>query len=94
MDKGIRCNLRSQWELDTWQERTSSLDQALPKRFGRERKKKREKERAFRERSSTFSLDFPAIGLSNLGETRGKVDLHCKSYAWVPVLWSFDNSGR
>ena len=45
MDKGIRCNLRSQWELDTWQERTSSLDQALPNRFGREREKKREKER-------------------------------------------------
>ena len=41
-------------------------------------------------RSSHFSLDFPAIGLSNPGETRGKVDPHCKSYVWAPVLWSFD----
>ena len=58
--------------------------------------KKRERERKkefFRERSSHFSIDFPLIGLSNSGETRGKVDPHCKSYAWVPVLWSFDNSG-
>ena len=47
-------------------------------------------ERAFRERSFTLSLDFPAIGPSNPGETRGKVDPHCKSYAWVSVLWSFD----
>ena len=51
-----------------------------------ERERKREKEREFRERGSTFSLDFPAIGLSTFGETRGKVDPHCKSYAWVSVL--------
>ena len=56
-----------------------------------EREKKEERERRnFRERGSTISLDFSAIGPSNLGETRGKVDPHCKSYAWVPVLWSFD----
>ena len=30
--------------------------------------------RAFRERSSTFSLDFLVIRSSNSGETRGKVD--------------------
>ena len=41
-----------------------------------------------------FSLDFPTIDPSNPSETRGKVDPHCKSYAWVPVLWSFDNSRR
>ena len=29
------------------------------------------------------------IGSSDLGEIRGKVDSHCKSYVWVPVLWSF-----
>ena len=40
--------------------------------------------------SSHFSLDFLENGPSNLGETRGKVDPHCKSYAWVPVLWSFE----
>ena len=30
------------------------------------------------------------IGPSNPGEPRGKVAPHGKSYAWVPVLWSFD----
>ena len=60
----------------------------------RKRQRKGENERSFRERSSHFSLDFTVIGLSNSGKTRGKVDPHCKSYAWVPVLWSFDNSGR
>ena len=53
--------------------------------------KKGERERkSFKERSSTFSLYFPAIGSSNSGETRGNVDPYCKSYAWLPVLWSFD----
>ena len=60
----------------------------------RERERKREKGREFRERGSNFSLDFSAIGSSNSGETRAKVNPHYKSYAWVPVLWSFDNSGR
>ena len=43
----------------------------------------------------------PQIGLDrelgydkNSGETRSKVGLHCKGYAWVSVLWSFDNSER
>ena len=48
------------------------------------------KERDFRERSSTLSLEFPATGPSNPGELRGKVAPHGKSYAWVPVLWSFE----
>ena len=60
----------------------------------KERERKREKEREFRERNSTFSLYFLVIGPSNPCETRGKVDPHYKSYAWVPVLWSFGNSGR
>ena len=75
-------------------ERTSSLD---PNRFRRERQERENREkgrRDFRESVSTLSLDFPAIDLSNPGETRGKVGPHCKSYAWVPVLRSFDNSGR
>ena len=53
-----------------------------------ERERKREKEREFRERGSTLSLNFPAIGLSIFGETRCKVDPYYKSYAWVSVLWS------
>ena len=60
----------------------------------KERERKREKGREFRERGTTFTLDFPAIGPSNPYEIRGKVDPHCKSYAWVPVLWNFDNFGR
>ena len=49
-----------------------------------------ERRRNSSERSSHFSLDFLAIGPTASGETIGKVDPHCKSYAWVPVLWSFD----
>ena len=71
-------------------ERTSHLTPSSPNQFGRERERKRKKEREFRERVSTFSLDFPAIGPSNSDETRDKVNPHCKSYAWVLVLWSFD----
>ena len=61
-----------------------------------ERKRKREgangeRERdLFRERSSTFSLSFPAIGPSASGEARSKVALHGKDYTWVPVLGSLD----
>ena len=48
------------------------------------------KEWDFRERSSIFSLEFPDIGQSVSGEARSKVAPHCKGYAWVPVLGSFD----
>ena len=65
----------------------------------REGKLKREKEGErkegnFRERGSNLSLNFPAIGSSVSGEARSKVAPHDKGYAWVPVLWSFDNSER
>ena len=83
MDKGIRCNLRSQWELDTWQVRGHQVyPYLLPIGLGGKKRKierKREKERDFRERSSTFSLDFSAIGPSNSDKTRGEVDPHCNS---------------
>ena len=73
------------------------LTHALTNQFGRgesKPRKKGEKRRDFRKGVSTLSLGFPMIGLSNPGETRGKVDPHGKGYAWVPVLWSFENSGR
>ena len=60
---------------------------------GKEREKggeRENKEEGVRERGSTFSLDFSTISSSNPGEARGKVDPHCKGYAWVPGLWSFD----
>ena len=82
--------------MDTWHERTSPLDQFLPTGLGRGKEgiANREKMRDFIERVSTFSLEFLVIGPSVLVGTRGEVGLRCKGYAWVPVLWSFDNSGR
>ena len=64
-----------------------------------ERKKRGKKEQTeergkvwdfFRERSSTFSLKFSAIGPSASGEARSQVAPHSKDYTWVPVLGSFD----
>ena len=84
-DKGNLKVANKDWPCGN--ERTSPLDPILTKLVG---KRKRKERRNSRERGSTFSLDFLAIGLSNSDETKGKVDLHCKSYAWVPILWSFD----
>ena len=61
------------------------------------RKKERERKRKiegkcgiFRERGSTFSLEFPAIRPASSDEARSKVAPHGKDYTWVPVLGSFD----
>ena len=76
-------------------ERTSPLDQVSQislgevKREGERANGKRERD-LFRERSSTFSLKFSAIGPSASGEARSKVALHGKDYTWVPVLGSLD----
>ena len=78
-------------------ERTILLTQLDPtdwigeKRGKIEREKKKEKEkRNSRERGSTFSLDFLVIDPLNFDETRGKVDPQCRSYVWVPEVWSFE----
>ena len=65
-----------------------------PKISGRGKREREQTERdrereGFRERGSTFSLKFPAIGPSDSGEARSKVALHGKDYAWIPVLGSF-----
>ena len=76
-------------------ERTSPLDQVFQISLGegkREGGTNRERERGregFRERGSTFSLKFPAIGPLASGEARSKVALHGKDYTWVPVSGSF-----
>ena len=44
----------------------------------------------FRERSSTFSLEFPAIRPAGSDEARSKVAPHGKEYTWVPDLGSLD----
>ena len=49
---------------------------------------------SFRERESSFSLDFRPFGPSVLDEARSKVDLRGEGYAWTPIWWSFDNSKR
>ena len=64
MDKGIRCTLRSQWEVDTWQVRGHKVDPyLLPTGLGgkkrkRERKKERERKRKkdLLEREALLSL--------------------------------------
>ena len=61
--------------MDTWHERTSPLDQVLPTGLGtgKDGIENREKMRDFRERVSTFSLEFSMIRLSVLVRTRGEV---------------------
>ena len=44
----------------------------------------------FRERRTSFSLDSRAIRPSKVFRVRRKVVLHGKTYAWAPVLRSFD----
>ena len=62
------------------------------KREGEERSKRKREGKCgiFRERSSTFSLKFSAIGPSASGEARSKVASHGKDYTWVPASGSFD----
>ena len=77
-------------------ERTSPLDQVFQPGSGgkeereREQTEEGEKERVFRERGSTFSLEFPAIGPASSDEARSKVAPHGKDYTWVPISGSFD----
>ena len=77
-------------------ERTSPLDQVFqPSLGGKEEREREQTERdrereGFRERGSTFSLSFPAIGPSASGEARSKVVPHGNDYTWVPVVWSLD----
>ena len=101
MDKRIREILRTNGKVTSSMRGQVLLTQPGPNWFGRERRREEEQTekegenmRDFRVRSSHLSLDFQVIGLSNSGEIGGKVDPHCKSYAWVPVLWSFDHSER
>ena len=70
-----------------------SLDPSWTKPVGWEKGKreKREKRReSSRERSSTFSLSFLAVGMANSGEARGKVHPLAKISASRPKSGSFD----
>ena len=96
MDKGLGVIQGDNLECDMWQV-SEQVILTHPDQIGwekRRRERERGRNRAFRVRSSHFSLHFPKIGSSNPCEIKGKVNPHCKSYAWVPVLWSFDKSER
>ena len=73
---------------------TTIFSQPVWEEGKRERDRDRKGRKGFRESVSTFSLDFPVIGPANSSEARSKVGLRCKGYAWVPILWSFENSKR
>ena len=57
---------------------------------GEKEKKEKGEEGIFRERSSSFSLEFSAIELLAFVGARDKIDPHSESYAWVPESESFD----
>ena len=70
-----------------------NLDQMdWERKRGEEKSKPEERGKVwdFRERSSTFSLEFSAIGPASSDEARSKVAPHGKDYTWVPILGSFD----
>ena len=49
---------------------------------------------SFRERKSSFPLDFRPFGPSVLDRARSKVDLRGEGYAWTLIWWSSDSSKR
>ena len=68
-----------------------------PNQFGRRKERERDQPRkgdrereGFRERGSTFSLEFLVIGPAGSDEARSKVAPHGKDYTWVLVSRSFD----
>ena len=69
-----------------WHERTSPLDPNSPNRIREKEKESENGEWIFKERESTFSLEFPVIRPSNSDEARSKVGPQGKSYAWISIL--------
>ena len=85
MDKRIREIPRANEKLDMWQVRGQDLSTSWTKQWdGRKEKSKKERGRKrenFRERDSTFSLNFPTIGSAVSGGVRGRVHPHGKGFA-------------
>ena len=86
MDKEDKEILSTNCRLTCGKRSTLPLDQFSQPDLHKEK----EKEKDFRERVSNFSLDFSAIEPSVSGKARSKVAPRGKSYAWAPVLGSFD----
>ena len=85
MDKRIREILRANEKLDMWQVQGQALSPSWTKQWDgrkqRAEKKEEEKKESFRERDSTFSLNFRTIGSAVLGGARGRVQPHGKGFA-------------
>ena len=85
MDKRITEILRANEKLNMWQVKGQSFSPSWTKK-GDGRKEKSRKERgikieSFRERDSTFSLNFPTIGPTVSNGERGRVQHHGKGFA-------------
>ena len=80
MDKRIREILRANEKLDMWQVKEQTLSPSWTKEWDgiKERERKRKIE-SFRERDSTFSLNFPTIRPTVSGG--GRVHPHGKGFA-------------
>ena len=72
---------------------TCSLNRGKTDPVGRGGKRGRERE-SFRERDSTFSLNFPTIGTLVSSRARGRVQPHGKGFASRPELGSFDKKKK
>ena len=84
MDKRIREILKTNGKVTSGmrgQVQLTPIFSQLVWEGKREKERERGRKEESLERGSTFSLDFPVIGLSNSVEEREKVDPHCKSYA-------------
>ena len=90
MDKEDKEILSTNCRLTCGKRSTLLLDQFSQPDLEKEKEREKEKNTEFRERVSNFSLDFPVIGPLVSGKTRSEVAPHDKSYAWAPVLGSFD----
>ena len=84
MDKRIREILRANEKLDMWQVRGQALSPSWTKQWdGRKEKSRKERRRereSFRERDSTFSLNFLTMGQAVSGGARGRVHPHSKGF--------------
>ena len=76
--------------MDLGEEERGKRGQTIRERKKRANRKREGKCGIFRERSSTSSLEFSAIGPVNSDEARSKVAPHSKDYAWVPILRGFE----
>ena len=90
MDKEDKEILSTNCRLACGKRSTLPLDQFSQPDLEKEKEREKEKIQILDRECPTSLLDFPAIGPSVSGEARSKVAPHDKSYAWAPVLGSFD----